>query len=63
MKRYILTAYYEKYPTRERTLANFIVTNPVVTIDGIYATSKTVWGGEVRHFYPNHNIVSIKEDN
>lgn len=61
MKRYILKAYYMA-ANNKRTLASFVVTNPVVCADGIWATSKTAWGGETRHFYKAADIVSLEED-
>ena len=59
-KQYILKAYYVEC-SGKRTLADFIVTNPVVTEDGIWATSQTAWGTESRHFYKSSSIVSLKE--
>ena len=61
MRRYILTAYYMAVGNK-RILARFVVTDPVVSTDGIWATSKTAWGGETRHFYKNSDIVSLEED-
>lgn len=64
-KKYILEAYYQAYVSGgyERKLAKFIVTNPTIRVDGIWATSQTVWGGTTRHFYDNRDIVSFREDN
>lgn len=61
MKRYILKEYYLA-ANNKRTLASFVVTNPVVCTDGIWATSKTAWGGETCHFYKAADIVSLEED-
>lgn len=61
MKKYILTAYYMAAGNK-RTLARFVVTNPVVGTDGIWATSKTAWGGETRNFYRKCDIVSLEVD-
>ncbi len=61
MKRYILRAWYQAAYSKW-TVADFIVTNPVVTPDGVYATSRTLWGGETRNFYPAHTVVSLKEE-
>ena len=65
MKRYILKAYYTAHDSLRgyrRVLANFVVTNPVVCSDGIWATSGTAWGGETRHFYKASDIVSLEEE-
>ena len=65
MKRYILRAYYTAHSAQfgyRRTLADFVVTNPVVCEDGIWATSRTAWGGETRHFYKAADIVSLEEE-
>jgi hypothetical protein len=59
-KQYILRAYYTACGG-VRTLADFIVTNPVVREDGVWATSRTIWGTESRHFYKASDIVSLKE--
>ena len=59
-KQYILKAYYVECGGH-RTLADFIVTNPVIHRDGIWATSQTVWETESRHFYKSSDIVSLKE--
>lgn len=64
-KRYILKAYYIAHDSLHgyrRVLADFIVTNPIVCADGIWATSRTAWGGETRHFYKNSDIVSLEEE-
>lgn len=60
VKKYILKAYYTEC-SGKRTLADFIVTNPSIREDGIWATSQTVWGTECRHFYKSSDIVSFKE--
>lgn len=44
MKRYILRAWYEAV-YRKWTIADFVVTRPVVTDTGVWATSRTAWGG------------------
>ena len=59
-KQYILRAYYTEC-SGKRTLADFIITNPVIKEDGIWATSQTVWDTESRHFYKSSDIVSLKE--
>ena len=59
-KQYILKAYYREC-SGKRTLADFIVTDPVIKEDGIWATSKTIFGTESRHFYQLSSIVSLKE--
>lgn len=59
-KQYILRAYYTACGGK-RTLADFIVTNPIIKEDGIWATSQTVWKTESRHFYKTSDIVSLKE--
>ncbi len=61
MKRYILRAWYQE-AYYKWTLADFIVTRPVFTAEGVYATSRTLWGGETRNFYPAHTVVSLKEE-
>lgn len=60
-KKYVLRAYYMAVGNK-RTLADFVVTNPVVTDDGIWATSRNAWGGESRNFYKSCDIVGLKED-
>lgn len=61
MKRYILRAYYIDF-RGVRTLADFIVTSPVVCEDGIWATSRTAWGGQTRNFYAASNVVALYEE-
>jgi len=61
MKRYILRAWY-KAAYGKWAIADFVVTRPTVSPEGVYATSRTAWGGEIRNFYPLHTVLSLKEE-
>lgn len=60
-KKYILKAYYTEC-SGKRTLASFVVTNPVKVADGIWATSRTAWGGTSRNFYRACDVVSLTRE-
>ena len=60
-ERYILTVYYRPYK-KPKTIIDLVVTNPVITNDGVWATSQTAWGGETRHFYNHTRIISLKKE-
>ena len=59
-KTYVLKAYYTEC-SGKRTLAEFSVTNPRKVEDGLWATSRNLWGGTSPHFYRDCDVVSLKE--
>jgi len=60
--RYILEAYY-RAANGQRVLAKFIVSDPIVSEDGIWCTHQNAWGGTVRCFHKMSSIVDFYKEN
>ena len=61
MKRYMLKGYY-RGEGGQKIQADFIVHDPHITENGIFATHNTAWGGTIRQFHPFSQIIDFYEE-